>query len=156
MHARADVKDAVSGRTARNRHEAEKARRLTHKRKRIRYAHSGISVKRPHTPMIHIPISIRPRHGCLLLLLVVVTLFRAIPHWASLYTLHIYPLIARCIAPASSLVPFSLGDCFIAGSVLWLVLYPICARCIRRRRWKPTAFRMAEYLVWIYVWFYAA
>lgn len=106
--------------------------------------------------MIHIPISIRPRHGCLLLLLVVVTLFRAIPHWASLYTLHIYPLIARCIAPASNLVPFSLGDCFIAGSVLWLVLYPICARCIRRRRWKPTAFRMAEYLAWIYVWFYAA
>ena len=106
--------------------------------------------------MIHIPISIRPRHGCLLLLLVVVTLFRAIPHWASLYTLHIYPLIARCIAPASYLVPFSLGDCFIAGSVLWLVLYPICARCIRRRRWKPTAFRMAEYLAWIYVWFYAA
>ena len=67
---------------------------------------------------------------------------------------------------------FAVGDIFIALSIAWVVLYPIYEMGLRKRLARRFIFlaaksggypkkkavfgRVIEYLLWVYVWFYAA
>lgn len=53
------------------------------------------------------------------------------------------------------LVPFSVGDCFIYGSIAGL-LGDLSYALIRKRRLGRTFRHVVEYLAWVYVWFYIA
>ena len=97
----------------------------------------------------------RPRHLVLLVLFATITMFKMMAGWGDVYTHSIYPIIGRCLSAVSGLLPFALGDVFIALSILWVVGYPVYSICYRKRRKKPTFCRVAEYLAWVYVWFYA-
>ena len=99
---------------------------------------------------------VRPRHIIILTLLVLVTIFKTIHGLGSVYTFHIYPTIASLLSPVTSIIPFAVGDMFIAASIAWIIAYPIYAIAIKKRGKLPTLLRVAEYLAWIYVWFYAA
>lgn len=112
------------------------------------------------------------RHWGLMALLILITLTKTIPSWGCFYTLHIYPFIGTVLSPISGILPFALGDIFIALSLAWVVLYPIYEIFIHKtllkhgvilRGMRKTTLkkkivfgRVAEYLLWVYVWFYAA
>ncbi len=95
------------------------------------------------------------RQWLLVVLLLTVTAFRTIPSLGSLYTAAVYPAVIRVLATVSGIVPFAIGDVFVAASVAWVVGYPLWA--IRAgRKVRTIAMRVGEYLLWVYVWFYAA
>ena len=98
---------------------------------------------------------IRPRHITLLTLLLLVTFFKIVPGLGTVYTFHIYPAIARLLSPISNLIPFAVGDIFIATSIAWVITYPIYAISLKKKDKLPTFLSVAEYLLWVYVWFYA-
>ena len=75
--------------------------------------------------------------------------------WGEWYALHLYPAISAVLSSFSSLFPFSLGDLFIFLSVAGVLVYPLYA-WYNRYPWKRTLFRVGEYLLWVYVWFYMA
>lgn len=89
----------------------------------------------------------------LTLFLVFIWLVMAFPVMGEWYARAIYPSLSFLLSRFSSLFPFSVGDCFIYGSIAGLLIYLVFA-IIRRRSWKRTAGRMIEYLLWVYVWFY--
>lgn len=94
--------------------------------------------------------NLKRRHWVLIALFVIVTLFRTIPGGGWFYTLHIYPIIGTILSPISGILPFAVGDIFIACSIAWCIIYPICKQ-------KKAAFgRVIEYLLWVYAWFYLA
>lgn len=78
--------------------------------------------------------------------------FPAIGEW---YARTVYPVISAVLSRFSSLFPFSVGDCFIYGSIAGLIVYLVYA-IAKRRPWLRTLGRMAEYLLWVYAWFYLA
>ena len=112
------------------------------------------------------------RHWLLLVLLLLVTLTKMIPLWGFIYTTRIYPVIGTLLSPISGFFPFAVGDIFIALSIVWVIFYPIYEIGLRKklaRRYfflaakrgsypkKKVVFgRVAEYLLWVYVWFYIA
>ena len=112
------------------------------------------------------------RHWVLLLLLILVTLTKMIPLWGVIYTYRVYPVIGSLLSPISGIFPFAVGDIFIALSIAWVVLYPIYEMGLRKKLARRFIFlaaksggypkkkavfgRVIEYLLWIYVWFYAA
>lgn len=112
------------------------------------------------------------RHWLLLVLLLLVTLTKMIPLWGFIYTTRIYPIIGTLLSPISGFFPFALGDIFIALSIVWVIFYPIYEIGLRKklaRRFfflaakrgsypkKKVVFgRVAEYLLWVYAWFYIA
>ena len=112
------------------------------------------------------------RHWLLLVLLLLVTLTKMIPLWGFIYTTRIYPIIGTFLSPISGFFPFAVGDIFIALSIAWVIFYPIYEIGLRKklaRRYffltakrgsypkKKVVFgRVAEYLLWIYAWFYIA
>ena len=112
------------------------------------------------------------RHWLLLVLLLLVTLAKMIPLWGFIYTTRIYPIIGTLLSPISGFFPFSVGDIFIALSIAWVIFYPIYEIGLRKklaRRYfflaakkgsypkKKVVFgRVAEYLLWVYAWFYIA
>lgn len=104
-------------------------------------------MKKFHTLRLN---SLKKRHWLLIALIVIVTLFRTIPGWGYFYTLYIYPLIGTILSPVSGVVPFALGDIFIALSIAWCIIYPIW------KRKKAALGRVFEYLLWVYAWFYLA
>lgn len=108
-----------------------------------------------HTYML-IMKHIHHRHIVLLALFVIVMLFKFVACLSIFYTHTIYPFIARCLSPISSIIPFPIGDLFITASICWVVAYPIRQIAYKRRCWKPIMLRVVEYLAWVYVWFYAA
>lgn len=71
------------------------------------------------------------------------------------YARTVYPFISRGLSSFSRLFPFSIGDCFIYGSVAGLVIYLLYAWIKRKKGWGTLRFA-AEYLAWVYVWFYLA
>ena len=111
-------------------------------------------------------------HWLLLVLLILVTLTKMIPLWGFIYTTRIYPIIGTLLSPISGFFPFAVGDIFIALSIVWIIFYPIYEIGLRKklaRRYfflaakrgsypkKKVVFgRVAEYLLWVYVWFYIA
>lgn len=112
------------------------------------------------------------RHWVLLLLLILVTLTKMIPLWGVIYTYHVYPVIGTLLSPISGIFPFAVGDIFIALSIAWVILYPIYEMGLRKKLARRFIFlaaksggypkkkavfgRVIEYLLWVYVWFYAA
>ena len=112
------------------------------------------------------------RHWLLLALLILVTLVKMIPLWGFIYTTRIYPIIGTLLSPISGFFPFAVGDIFIALSIAWVIFYPIYEIGLRKklaRRYfflaakkgsypkKKVVFgRVAEYLLWVYAWFYIA
>lgn len=74
---------------------------------------------------------------------------------ADLYARHIYPKVFSFLSRFSSLFPFSVGDCFIYGSIIGLLAYLIYA-LVRRKNIGKALRRIIEYLAWVYVWFYLA
>ena len=112
------------------------------------------------------------RHWLLLVLLLLVTLTKMIPLWGFIYTTRIYPIIGTLLSPISGFFPFAVGDIFIALSIVWVIFYPIYEIGLRKklaRRYffltakrgsypkKKVVFgRVAEYLLWVYAWFYIA
>lgn len=112
------------------------------------------------------------RHWLLLVLLLLVTLAKMIPLWGFIYTTRIYPIIGTLLSPISGFFPFAVGDIFIALSIAWVIFYPIYEIGLRKklaRRYfflaakkgsypkKKIVFgRVAEYLLWVYAWFYIA
>lgn len=101
---------------------------------------------------------IRFSAGTLLLAscLLTVVCVQAVPGWGDAYAQHVYPPVARTLSAFSRLVPFAVGDLFIALSIIGVLLYPVYARRIRHRQWKRILLADAKYLLWMYVWFYAA
>ena len=89
-------------------------------------------------------------------LFLLVTLVKIIPGLGSVYTFHIYPTIARLLSPIPNIIPFAVGDLFIAASIAWVIAYPIYSIAIKKKKKLPTLLRVTEYLLWVYVWFYAA
>ena len=97
--------------------------------------------------------SLKWRHGVLIALLILVTLTKMIPLWGFIYTTRIYPVIGTLLSPISGIFPFAVGDIFIALSIAWVILYPIYEIRLRKKR---VFGRVAEYLLWVYAWFYIA
>ena len=87
------------------------------------------------------------RHWLLLTLLVLVGIIKWNHQLSYFYTRAVYPVIGSVLSAVSGLVPFAVGDIFIALSILWVLF------CLRK---KTTLLKAAEYLLWIYVWFYMA
>ena len=112
------------------------------------------------------------RHWLLLVLLLLVTLAKMIPLWGFIYTTRIYPIIGTLLSPISGFFPFAVGDIFIALSIAWVIFYPIYEIGLRKKLAKRFIFlaakrgsypkkkvvfgRVAEYLLWVYAWFYIA
>ena len=122
------------------------------------------------------------RHWVLIALLLLITLTKTIPTWGIIYTFFVYPLIGMALSHLSGWIPFAVGDLFIALSIVWVILYPIYHLCIRKTlvrkeiikkgidgkgivgKEKKVRFlkkrvvfgRVAEYLLWVYAWFYIA
>lgn len=112
------------------------------------------------------------RHRLLLSLLILVLAFKWSPYLGYIYTLYIYSTIGRILSSFSGIFPFAIGDIFIALSIAWVILYPLYEIVLRKRLARRYAFlapkencypktktvwgRVAEYLLWIYVWFYIA
>lgn len=122
------------------------------------------------------------RHWVLIALLLLITLTKTIPTWGIIYTFFVYPLIGMALSHLSGWIPFAVGDLFIALSIAWVILYPIYYLCIRKTlvrkeiikkgidgkgivgKEKKVRFlkkrvvfgRVAEYLLWVYAWFYIA
>ena len=115
---------------------------------------------------------IKWRHWLLLVLLLLVTLVKMIPLWGFIYTTRIYPIIGTLLSPISGFFPFAVGDIFIALSIAWVIFYPIYEIGLRKKLAKRYFFlaakrgsypkkkvvfgRVAEYLLWVYAWFYIA
>ena len=115
---------------------------------------------------------IKWRHWLLLVLLLLVTLAKMIPLWGFIYTTRIYPIIGTLLSPISGFFPFAVGDIFIALSIAWVIFYPIYEIGLRKKLAKRYFFlaakrgsypkkkvvfgRVAEYLLWVYAWFYIA
>ena len=111
-------------------------------------------------------------HWLLLVLLILVTLTKMIPLWGFIYTIRIYPIIGTLLSPISGFFPFAVGDIFIALSIVWVIFYPIYEIGLRKKLAKRYLFlaakrgsypkkkvvfrRVAEYLLWVYAWFYIA
>ena len=112
------------------------------------------------------------RHWILLVLLCLITLTKLISLWGFIYTTRIYPIIGSLLSPISGLFPFAVGDIFIALSIVWVFFYPIYEIKWRKQLAKRFFFlaakrgcypkkkvvfgRVAEYLLWVYAWFYIA
>ena len=88
-----------------------------------------------------------------------------------IYTYRVYPVIGSLLTHLG-IFPFAVGDIFIALSIAWVVLYPIYEMGLRKKLARRFIFlaaksggyakkkavfgRVIEYLLWVYVWFYAA
>ncbi len=83
-------------------------------------------------------------------------LFRFIPGWGDFYTTNIYPIIGSILSHISGIIPFAIGDIFIALSIAWILVYPPYTIFYKKKRIIDAIMRVAEYLLWLYVWFYFA
>ena len=88
--------------------------------------------------------------------LLLVLCVQTVPGLGDAYAMYVYPSIARVLSSFSRLVPFAIGDLFIALSIAGVLLYPVYARCIRKQKWNRILLKDVKYLLWVYVWFYLA
>lgn len=98
---------------------------------------------------------IRIRWIVLVVSLILIWVIMALPAWGEGYARTIYPFFSAVLSRISSVFPFSIGDCFIYGSIAGLVIYWVYA-IVKRRSWKTVIGRTVEYLLWVYIWFYMA
>lgn len=97
----------------------------------------------------------RIRRILLALALITVWAIMCIPGAGEVYARRIYPCFLFILSPFSSLFPFSIGDCFIYGSVGGILGYLIYSLAKRKKR-SLVLLNLLEYLAWVYVWFYFA
>ena len=99
-------------------------------------------------------LGIRLRWILLVVFLIGVWIVMGSPARGEWYARAVYPYVSAVLSRISSWFPFSIGDCFIYGSVAGLLAYLVygCAR----RRFGRTLRHVVEYLAWVYVWFYLA
>ena len=98
----------------------------------------------------------RIRYIALCVLLLIIWATQLIPAMGKVYADNAYPVIAYCLSSFSRLIPFAIGDLFIALSIAGVLLYPVYARCFQKKKWKRILLNDIEYLLWIYAWFYLA
>lgn len=98
---------------------------------------------------------IRVRWIILAIFLVAIWIVMGNPRLGEWYSRSIYPWVSGMLSRFSCLFPFSVGDCFIYGSIAGLLGY-LSYAIIRRRRIGRTIRHVVEYLAWVYVWFYIA
>lgn len=96
---------------------------------------------------------VRVRWILLALLLVFVWLTMAFPVLGEGYARVIYPFLSTLLSRLSAVFSFSIGDCFIYGSMVGLLFYLVYTG-VKRRPIKRALWHVAEYLVWVYAWFY--
>ena len=96
------------------------------------------------------------RYAFPVILLIIIWLTQLLPGWGEAYARSIYPYISIVLSSISNLFPFSVGDLFITLSIAGLILHPIYTRLKRRKPWKLILLHSAEYLAWVYIWFYLA
>ena len=103
------------------------------------------------------------RYVLLAVCLLTVGVTQVLPSWGNVYAQSVYPVISRFLSFFSRLLPFAVGDLFIFLSIVGLFLYPLWTRHLQvrylkkqKKRWKQILLNEAEYLLWIYVWFYLA
>ena len=96
------------------------------------------------------------RRCVLAVLVAVVILVQAVPGWGDAYARHVYPVVGELLSDVSGPVPFAVGDLFIALSLAGVAAWPFYVRYVRKRRWRTGLAGAAEYVVWVYVWFYLA
>lgn len=99
---------------------------------------------------------LRNRYVALCVLLLTVWATQLSPALGKAYSGHVYPVVGSVLSSFSRLVPFALGDLFIALSIAGVLIYPLYARRFLKKKWKRILLNDAEYLLWIYVWFYLA
>lgn len=95
------------------------------------------------------------RYSILGILLLAIWLTQLLPAVGTFYANSVYPPISWCLSGFSNLFPFAIGDLFIFLSITGIIIYPIYGR-IKKQPWKKILLRDAEYLAWVYVWFYLA
>lgn len=98
---------------------------------------------------------VRVRWILLTILLVGVWIVMGNPGLGEWYSRSVYPGISGVLSRLSCFFPFSVGDCFIYGSVIALLGY-LSYAIVRRRRLGRTLRHIVEYLAWVYAWFYIA
>ena len=96
------------------------------------------------------------RLSLLVLLLVAVILMQIVPGWGDVYAQRLYPIVGELLSDLSGPVPFAVGDLFITLSLVGVVAWPFYVRFYKKRKWRRGLAGSAEYLVWVYVWFYLA
>ena len=89
----------------------------------------------------------------ILLCFILVAMFS--PEVGEWYVRKVYPFLSGILSRFSSLFPFSIGDCFIYGSIFFLLSYLVFS-LVKRFYIKRTLRHIVEYLLWVYVWFYMA
>ena len=110
------------------------------------------------------------RHWVLIALLLIILFIKSSVYWSLEYTFRFYPYIGWMLSHISGIFPFAIGDLFIALSISWVILYPVYQICIKKKLIKKGWLRqdatllkkrmvfchVAEYLLWVYAWFYLA
>ena len=110
------------------------------------------------------------RHWVLIALLLIILFIKSSVYWSLEYTFRFYPYIGWMLSHISGIFPFAIGDLFIALSISWVILYPVYQICIKKELIKKGWLRqdaillkkrmvfchVAEYLLWVYAWFYLA
>lgn len=110
------------------------------------------------------------RHWVLIALLLIILFIKSSVYWSLEYTFRFYPYIGWMLSHISGIFPFAIGDLFIALSISWVILYPVYQICIKKKLLKKGWLRqdatllkkrmvfchVAEYLLWVYAWFYLA
>ena len=110
------------------------------------------------------------RHWVLIALLLLILFIKSSVYWSLEYTFRFYPYIGWMLSHISGIFPFAIGDLFIALSISWVILYPVYQICIKKKLIKKGWLRqdatllkkrmvfchVAEYLLWVYAWFYLA
>ena len=76
------------------------------------------------------------RYIVLCTLLLVVWTTQLIPAMGKIYAHSVYPVIAYILSSFSRLIPFAIGDLFIALSIAGVLLYPAYARRFQKKKWK--------------------
>ena len=89
---------------------------------------------------------IRVRWIILAILLISVWIVMGNPRLGEWYSRSIYPWVSGMLSRFSCLFPFSVGDCFIYGSIAGLLGY-LSYAIIRRRRIGRTIRHVVEYLM---------
>lgn len=99
--------------------------------------------------------NIRLRWIVLVIVWLLIGWVRHSPQLAEGYARHLYPTLSAVLSVVSGCFPFSVGDCFIYGSVVGLLFYLIYTFWNHHFIKKGLPF-VVEYLLWVYVWFYFA
>ena len=96
----------------------------------------------------------RQRHILLIALLIGITIIRFSHKLGDAYTTKLYPFIGRMLTTLSNPLPLSIDFLFIALCLTGLIIYPFYAIAHQKKKKRTTLLNIAEFLLWIYAWFY--